>query len=447
MRASLRGGSFCADIVEKALDQYREICYEQPRPLSSLPKVDTFTSRPQSRTSHRPSQWLVEGRNLASRASNRASFTRRTVPRRPTIGAPSDFRKVERPLERMGGFRPLELSIYLPGNELPSLPTFSYDYVEGEVGLVYPAPVLTKAKSESLLSRPSTSFTIARKPVKSRTLSFDGSRSSWDSRHASVEINSALCTRPIVQRPSLATTQSTQDFLDTLDTRLPQLPSRLRSKSGSEPAFTLYRRASEQSLRLRTHVEERERIERRLPECDTILEEKQMEDRKFPNLSPISSHDDDPADDRRLIRPRSELESMTCLSSLSASPRSHTSLEILHEFKLPVASSDPPNARTRISQWLLRSTSAPSAPSVTSSSDEICHHRSSIIRVRTSTGSSTYSSAETVDPASPWSSPRSSPHRKGSSISSWQTGMYCRGLSIDVEKRPALPTANVGVAF
>ena len=347
-------------------------------------------------------------------------------------------------MEGVGGFRPLELSIYLPGNELPSLPTFSYDCAGGELGLVYPAPVLTKAKSESLLSRPSTSFTIARKPVKSRTLSFDGSRSSWDSRHASVEINSALCTRPIVQRPSLATTQSTQDFLDTLDTRLPQLPSRLRSKSGSEPAFTLYRRASEQSLRLRTHVEERERIERRLPECDTILEEKQMEDRKFPNLSPISSHDD-PADDRRLLRPRSELESTTYLSSLSP-PRSHTSLEMLHEFKLPAAS-DPPNARTRISQWLLRSTSSPSAPSVTSSSDEICHHRSSIIRVRTSTGSSTYSNAETVDPASPWGSPRSSPHRKGSSVSSWQTGMYCRGLSIDVEKRPVLPTANVGVAF
>lgn len=342
----------------------------------------------------------------------------------------------------MGGFRPLELSIYLPGNELPSLPLFNY--TEGEVELVYPAPVLTKAKSESLLSRPSTSFTIARKPVKSRTLSFDGSRSSWDSRHASVEINSALCNRPIVRRPSLATTQSTQDFLDTLDSRLPQLPSRLRSKSGSEPAFTLYRRASEQSLRLRTHLEERERIERRLPECDTILEEKQSEDRKFSNLSPISSHDD-PADDRRLLRPRSELESTTCLSSTSH-PRSHTSLDMLHEFKLPIAS-DAPNTRSRISQWLLRSASSPSGPSLTSSSDEICHHRSSIIRARTSTGSSTFSNTETADPASPWSSPRSSPHRKGSSVSSWQTGMYCRGLSIDVKKRPALPIANVGVAF
>ena len=345
-------------------------------------------------------------------------------------------------MERMGGFRPLELSIYLPGNELPSLPLFNY--TEGEVELVYPAPVLTKAKSESLLSRPSTSFTIARKPVKSRTLSFDGSRSSWDSRHASVEITSALCNRPIVRRPSLATTQSTQDFLDTLDSRLPQLPSRLRAKSGSEPAFTLYRRASEQSLRLRTHLEERERIERRLPECDTILEEKQSEDRKFPNLSPISSHDD-PADDRRLLRPRSEPESTTCLSSFSH-PRSHSSLEMLNDFKLP-GSSDPPNARSRISQWLLRSASSPSASSPISSSDEICHHRSSIIRARTSTGSSTFSNAETADPGSTWSSPRSSPHRKGSSVSSWQTGMYCRGLSIDVEKRPALPIANVGVAF
>lgn len=425
--------------------------------MSLLPKVDTFISRPESRSSHRPSQWLIEGRNFASRASSRASFTRRTVPRRPTIGAPSDFRKVERPLERLEGFRPLELSIYLPGNELPSLPIFSGAYKEGgDAGLMYPAPVLTKAKSESLLSRPSTSFTIARKPIKSRTLSFDGSRSSLDSRHASSgDINSILGTRPILQRPNLAaTTQSTQDFLDTLDSRLPQVPSRLRSKSGSEPAFTLYRRASEQSLRLRTHLEERERIERRLPECDTILEEKQMEERKFPNLSPISSHDDDHlADDRLLLRPRprSELESTMYLSSLSQA-RLHTSLETLNATKLPVVGSDSSNNRSRVSQWLLRSASSPSpsAPSVASTSDESYYlHRSSMIRVRTSTGSSTYSSnVETMDPASPWSSPRSSPHRKGSSVSSWQTGMYCRGLSIEAEKRPALPTTSVvGVAF
>lgn len=409
----------------------------------SLPKIDTFTLRPESRPSHRPGQWLPEGRNRASRTSNRSSFPRRNIPRRPTIGAPSDFRKVERPLERMEGFRPLELSIYLPGNELPSLPIFSHDYVGGEAGLVYPAPVLTKAKSESLLSRPSTSFTIARKPVKSRTLSFDGSRSSSGSRYASVDIHSAFGSRPILQRPSLATTQSTQDFLDTLDSRLPQLPSRLRSKSGSEPTFTLYRRASEQSLRLRSHLEERERIERRLPECDTILEEKQIEERRIPNLSPISSHDD-PADDR-ILQPRSEVDSTTRLTHFPQT-RSQTSFEMLNALKVPVES-ETPNARSRISQWLLRSASSPSAPSLASSSDETFHHRSSIIRARTSTGSSTFSNADTVDLASPWSSPRSSPHRKNSSVSSWQTGMHCRGLSIDVEKLPALPSGSVGVAF
>jgi hypothetical protein len=30
-------------------------------------------------------------------------------------------------------------------------------------------------------------------------------------------------------------------------------------------------------------------------------------------------------------------------------------------------------------------------------------------------------------------------------VSSWQTGMYCRGLSMDAEKRPALP--SIGVAY
>lgn len=406
----------------------------------SLPKVDTIIPRPESKSSHRPSQWLAEGRNLASRASSRASFTRHTGGRRPAIGAPSDFRKVERSLERIDGFRPLELSIYLPGNELPSLPIFSHDDEGGAVGLNYAAPILNKPRSESLLSRPSTSFTIARKPITSRTLSFDGSRFSMDSQYAPGDVDFALGTKSIHQRPSIATTRSTQDFLDTLDPRLPQLPSRIRSKSGPEPVYTLYRRASEQSLRLRTHLEERERIESRLPECDTILEEKHGVERKYPNLSPISSHGD-PAEDLPLPHP--ELKSI--YPSTLSQPQPEISQEKANVSK-PLTESDPHTTRSRISQWLLRSASSQSSRSLASSSDESFPRRASTtIRERSSTVSSTDSNADTVDPASPWSSPRSSPHRKGSSVSSWQTGMYCRGLSIEAEKRPALPC--VGIAY
>lgn len=54
-----------------ALREYTEICHEQPRPASA-PILDFEHVRPVSRAS-RPSQWIAESRNLASRASRRAS--------------------------------------------------------------------------------------------------------------------------------------------------------------------------------------------------------------------------------------------------------------------------------------------------------------------------------------------------------------------------------------
>lgn len=438
-------GSACTDTAV-ALDQYREICCEQPLSMS-LPKLSSTHRHSESRNSHRATQWLVEGRQLASRASSRASFIRPS--RRPTIGAPSDFRRVNRPAGRVGGFRPLELSIYLPGNELQSLPIFTEDG-NGECGLEYSAQALTKARSDSMLSRPSTSFTIPRKPVASRrTFSLDGSAScsSRESRYTCTEFNAAFGTRSMDRRPSLATSQSTQDFLDTLDARFPQAPPKLRSKSGPEPIYTLYRRASEQSLRLRTHLEEREKIERRLPECDTILEEKHAEEQKFPNLSPISSHGD-AADDlqhNNAIRHHHQSSQSTTSPSLAHSQSSsQPSLNLLES-----KSSDPPTTRSRISQWLLCSASSQSSPSLISSpssTDGNFPHHLSTARDRASTASSLGSTlSHTVDLATPWTTPRSSPRRKGSSFSLSYASGHCRILSFDDEK--TLPVMNVGVAF
>ena len=219
------------------MEKDRELCYEQPQ-LVAPPTFNIESRRPESQSSHRPAQWFAEGRNIASRASSRASLTtRRAITRRPIIGAPSDFRRCERPSGRTAGFRPLELSIYLPGNELPSLPVFLEDLDEDERGLEFPAHALTKARSDSMLSRPSTSFTIPRKPlVSTRTLSMDASRSSMDSRYTG-DVSLAIGTRSVLQRPSIVTTQSTQDFLDTLDARMPQSQPRLRSKSAPEPIY------------------------------------------------------------------------------------------------------------------------------------------------------------------------------------------------------------------
>lgn len=433
------------------MDKYREICYEQPQ-LVAPPNLNIESRRPESQSSHRPAQWLAEGRNLASRASSRASLTtRRVITRRPNIGAPSDFRRFERPNGRIAGFRPLELSIYLPGNELPSLPVFLEDLDEDDQGLEFPAHALTKARSDSMLSRPSTSFTIPRKPVAStRTLSLDASRSSLDSRYTS-DTNLALGTRSIFRRPSMTTTQSTQDFLDTLDTRLPRSPPRLRSKSGPEPIYTLYRRASEQSLRLRTHLEERAEIERHLPECDTILEEKAADlPRKFSSLSPISSHDDE-ADDLHESPPHSDQHQSSQFITPSLVPLpSQASLHKLLEAN-PPETSNSVSTRARISQWLLRSTSAQSSPrpSETLVAHDVFPCQPSTVHDRTSTASSLSTDSNTAELATPWTTPRSSPKRKGSSFSSCHIGPMERGLNYGEEKSGAgAPmVADVGVAF
>ena len=448
-------------LTDEALDKYREICYEQPQTLPP-PKYDFTDPRPASRSSYRPSQWVAEGRTLASRASSRASrATGRSTSRRPTISTPYDFKRVELPSGRAAGFRPLQLSIYLPGNELEPLPAFDEEMEDFD--LTHPPKALVKSRSESILSRPSTSFAIPRKPVASRSLSMDGSRFSIDSRYTSSELN--------LGRPrglSFATSQGTQEFLDALDARLPQSPPLLRSRSGPEPVYTLYRRASEQSLRLRTHLEERQQVENRLQECDTILEEKQDDGNR--GLSPISSHDspvealpnDKVFPSNTLCRPSTPTPPPTIplppLPTAESSPsftlpiqapsplplHSHNSKTDLLPTKLytPV---EPPSVRARISQWLMRA--APQS-SPTLIEDKATNSEAFELRPSTdqaSSSSSIYTVTNGPELASPWTTPRSSPHRKKSSLSSCHFSVPDRGMSFDLEKHPAV--TEVGCAF
>ena len=448
-------------LTDEALDKYREICYEQPQPAPP-PRYDFVDPRPASRSSYRPSQWVVEGRNLASRASSRASrATRRSTSRRPTIGTPYDFKRVEFPSGRAVEFRPLQLSIYVPGNELEPLPAFDEQMEDSDPA--HPPKALIKSRSESILSRPSTSFTIPRKPVASRSFSMDGSRFSIDSRCTSSELNLG---RP--RGPSVAASQSTQEFLDALDARLPQSPPLLRSKSGPEPVYTLYRRASEQSLRLRTHLEERQQVENRLQECDTILEEKQDDGNR--GLSPISSHDsptnalpnDKVFPTSTLCRPGTPSPPPTMSLPplpIADSPPSFT-LPIQAPSPLPLRSqtsetdllptklytpAEPPSVRARISQWLMRAASQSSSNLI-----EAKATNTGTFEIRRSTDRpSTASSISTVtngpELASPWTTPRSSPHRKKSSLSSCHFSVPDRGMSFDLEKHPAV--TEVGCAF
>ena len=76
------------------------------------------------------SSWVVEGRNLASRASTRASMSWKRQSTTPLkIGAPTDFRRVDSfHLQSMpevpDQYQPLELSIHRSSQRLSDLPSF-----------------------------------------------------------------------------------------------------------------------------------------------------------------------------------------------------------------------------------------------------------------------------------------------------------------------------------
>lgn len=480
-----------ADLRSLAIGNHTEVYYEQPVP--HLPPDYSFnhahaTPRSSFRQSisHRPSSslrhsaWLSESRLRTSRSLSRLSFTsKRSAPRRPTIGAPSEFRRVQSgrisPLRRTPPFRPLQLSIYLPGNELPDLPIFwedGADKVE-DVELKRPAQALVKSRSDSMLLRqPSSSFSIPRKPVPSMTSSLDASRFSMDSQFTLNWVGGPskprsidhLRSKSIERRPSFITTRSAQGFLDALDVRdfgdanLPQPPP-AAIRSNSEPPYTIYRRASEQSLRLRTHLEERQSLEGRLPNCATIQEEISPLSPRPGEEMPLSrdsicddgnNNNNSPPDGKPLQRKDSaQLNAHVeepVVSQARSSSGSSTLLNpptpLLDPFRTDTAMSERPRVtttisgntdlpfRSRFSQWILKA--LPALP----------------MAERSSTSLSTYDISSPRDCNSTWSSPISRPHTKQSSMSSYWTISGARGASFDVEKMPLPPqVGSVGVAF
>ncbi|KAL9595454.1 MAG: hypothetical protein Q9179_004968 [Wetmoreana sp. 5 TL-2023] len=281
----------------------------------------------------------------------------------------------------------------------------------------------------------------------------DQTRYSTDSRYAFNGMGAGVDSASVLRRPSIAAAQSTRDSLDALDTRLPQSPPALRSKLSPEPIYTLYRRASDQSLRLRTHLEERCQIERHLPECDTILEEKHINpEGTSKGLSPILDRDESTPVDDLLGNPRHGRHR----SSSSLSPASS---QLGHRSSLPKEMSNyaKPSRRSVVSQWLLRSVgsqaSLGSQPgSLAHSTNGACSgHQLCTFRDRSSTASSTiYSSSTAADHVSPWTTPHSSPHKKNDSVSTYHTTAFPR-LSYDWGKKPVVVDLQeakpVGMAY
>ena len=474
-----------------AFDNHTELYYEQPtphpRPEYNLEHAQaTPRSSYRQSASHRPpsslrqSAWLFGSPLRTSGTLSKSSFSgRRSRSHRPSIGAPSEFRRVQSgrisPLRRTPPFRPLQLSIYLPGNELPDLPIFWEDGADKteDVMLERPAQAFLKSRSDSmLLWHPSGSFSIPRKPVPSRTSSLDASRFSVDSQPTMNHANGALRSRSIdhlrsksfERRPSFITSRSAQDFLDALDARDAQILQHppAATRSISEPPYTIYRRASEQSLRLRTHLEERQSLEKRLPNCATILEELSPltpTPIKQKPLSPISDCEDHVEDSPQYdhLSPRQELVKSDgtrdharepVLSQARSSSGSSTLLNpptpLLDSIHADTVSSGGPvkttaipsnvhsSFRNRLSQWMFKA--LPALPTAE----------------RSSTSLSMYDDSAPTELTSVQSSPSPRAHTKQSSMSSYGTLGGQRGDSFDVEKMPLpLPpqVANVGVAF
>ncbi|MCJ1305542.1 hypothetical protein MMC08_008356 [Hypocenomyce scalaris] len=388
---------------------------------------------------------------------------------------------------RTESFRPLELSIYLPGNELSPLPSFSEDFGHEPAGLEFPAQALVKSRSDPILSRSSTTFTIPRKPVGSiRNLSVDESRYSIDSHYTLPSMGHTSRAQSMTLRQNVNTSQSTQDFLDSLDTRLPKSPPPLRIRSGSEPIFTLHRRASDQNLRLRTHLEERQEIEKRLNEFDTIIEEKQVEAEQGPVRVPSTLIKDititeEPISETKNPSRTAKTRPSRSMTSPEQFTKKYSPLPFLpHPAPLRSAPFPPsgipskvlsrvqqiemeqdlntklapvstqPSTRSRISQWLLRS--SPTRTSSSSSSIKALEAAPDFYQCSppslSRNRSSTISSTDTVDRSeglgTPWTTPRGSPHRKEGSLSS----CLGRGMSLDIEKGVVeLGVVEVGMAF
>jgi len=438
-----------------------KVCYEQPRscvtPVYNVDKQlssrrnPSQSTLPRPLTSHRISTWSTTSSPL-SRISFKSS---KNTQRRPTIGAPSDFRKVQSgrisPVRKGPTFRPLQLSIYLPGNELPDLPVFWEDGAkirQKEIpGLERPAQALVKSKSDPmLLRRPSSTFSIPRKPVASRSssITLDASRFSMES-NLTANTLSALNDFPKPpksksmdqprpeRRSSIATSRSTQEFLDALDARLPQPPP-IALRSNSEPAYPIYRRASDQNLRLRSHLEERQSLEKRLPDLMEEVSPLSVE-RKLP-LSPILDHDSTFESEFVAEKPSSpahqwfqspvhaqETSTHRPKSSSGSSTLLNASTLNLDPFQPDAKSrADTPNSlRNRFSQWLLKA--LPSLPPL---------ELDTPYQRRSSSMTSYSASAPTA-------------HTKQSSTSSYWA--YGDGSSMDIEKALSPRVTSVGVAF
>ncbi|KMU77750.1 hypothetical protein CISG_01506 [Coccidioides immitis RMSCC 3703] len=155
--------------VERVVPIYNN---QQPKAIPPM-KLVIYGDLPSPNEPHPPflniSKWKTEGRDLASKLNKRKGLLSRVLStneqKRRMISAPTNFRRVPTQVNRRLSFRPLELSIYLPGNRLPDLPEFCDFDLDGP--RVPPKAIWSpsfNSHHRRYSDTPST-FSVPRKPV------------------------------------------------------------------------------------------------------------------------------------------------------------------------------------------------------------------------------------------------------------------------------------------
>ncbi|KAJ5776618.1 uncharacterized protein N7511_001629 [Penicillium nucicola] len=215
---------------ERGIEREMTVCHTQPHlvPPMKLVVYDDLPSPtiPRERRNSL-SSWIDEGRQLASRASTRASMSmkRQSTPlRKPLkISAPSDFRRVQSfqppPSTK---YQPLDLRIHRSGNRLSDLPSFeSFQFNDGHRKTL-PAPPRALTVSTGVRDRRcQTTFAISRKPIGSTKRRSLGNLEPLLAKHP-VRITSALI-------PHFSTVTPVE-----ISFKEPQAPSPIHNRSLSE---------------------------------------------------------------------------------------------------------------------------------------------------------------------------------------------------------------------
>lgn len=154
------------DLVLVGYQRDMEVLYQQPHLVPPM-KMTIWDEMPPTPPPSMPTRLMSQGRDLASRASERASFSiRHRSPPRPSISTPMPVAVPADhiPLRRRS-FRPLELSIYLPNNRLSELPDFDAVSFVDSGELRQPPRALLRTRSAEALPRHPIGRSMPPKPA------------------------------------------------------------------------------------------------------------------------------------------------------------------------------------------------------------------------------------------------------------------------------------------